>query len=63
MSNIIKELKEQNGLTYATRKRLSAHAFAHTAQYDTIIANHFKQEKYPEILKLNLQKIIRLEIR
>jgi len=54
--NIIKELKEQNGLTYATRKRLSAHAFAHTAQYDTMIANHFKQEKYPEILNLTYKK-------
>ncbi len=54
--NIIKELKEQNGLTYATRKRLSAHAFAHTAQYDTIIANHFKQEKYPEIINLTYKK-------
>jgi len=53
---ILQEIKEQNGITYATRKRLSAKAFSHTAQYDTFIANHFKQEKYPEELTFTYKK-------
>jgi len=54
--NILQELKEKNGLTYATRKKLSAQAFSHTAHYDTIIANYFKQEKYPHELSFTYKK-------
>lgn len=37
---LLTELKA-GGLTYETRKKLSTKAFGHTAQYDTIIYNHF----------------------
>jgi len=53
---ILQEITDQNGLTYATRKRLSAKAFSHTAEYDAIIANHFKQEKYPEEVTITYKK-------
>ncbi len=55
-SLILNELKNQNGLTYETRKKLSAKAFSHTAQYDTIIANHFNQEPFPDNLSLTFNK-------
>ncbi len=53
---LIDEIKTQSGLAYETRKKLSAKAFAHTAQYDTIIADHFKTEKFPEKITLTFNK-------
>lgn len=53
---IIEEIRNQNGLTFETRKKLSAKAFSHTAQYDTIIANHFNSETFPENLSLTFNK-------
>lgn len=53
---ILDEIKKQGGLTYETRKKLSAKAFSHTAQYDAVIANHFNQEKFPEKLSLTFNK-------
>lgn len=44
------------GLTYEMRKKLSAKAFSHTAQYDAIIAGYFNQEKFPEKLSLAYEK-------
>ena len=53
---ITQEIKNQGGLTYQTRKNLSAKAFAHTAAYDAIIAKHFNTEKFPQSLTLTYQK-------
>ncbi len=39
--NVIKELKTENGIKFSTRKKLAKEAFAHTADYDTAIANYF----------------------
>ncbi|MFA7654179.1 MAG: bifunctional phosphoribosylaminoimidazolecarboxamide formyltransferase/IMP cyclohydrolase [Candidatus Magasanikbacteria bacterium] len=55
-AGIIEEVKTQGGLAYETRKKLSAKAFAHTAQYDAVIANHFKTEEFPDKLTLTFNK-------
>ncbi|MBU0579332.1 bifunctional phosphoribosylaminoimidazolecarboxamide formyltransferase/IMP cyclohydrolase [Patescibacteria group bacterium] len=38
---LLQEIKDQQGLTLETRKKLAVKAFGHTAQYDTIIHNYF----------------------
>ncbi len=38
---LLEEIKSSNGLSVETRKKLSAKAFGHTAQYDAIIYNYF----------------------
>ncbi|MFA4830796.1 MAG: bifunctional phosphoribosylaminoimidazolecarboxamide formyltransferase/IMP cyclohydrolase [Patescibacteria group bacterium] len=53
---LLEELKTNNGLTFATRQKLQAKAFRHTAQYDSIIANYFTKEKFPENISLTYQK-------
>ena len=40
-AGVLEELKAHGGLTEATRRRLSAEAFAATAAYDSAIARHF----------------------
>jgi len=58
-SRILKELRANNGATtLATRAGLAKKAFAHTAAYDTAIAEYFAGktdkdfiETYPEIMK------------
>jgi len=42
-SALIDELKTSKTIALATRKRLANKAFAHTAQYDTAIANFFSE--------------------
>ena len=37
---IAKMISETGEVDYATRKKLAAEAFAHTAEYDTVIANY-----------------------
>ncbi len=53
---LLQELKEHGGLTYDTRKKLSAKAFAHTANYDAVIDNYFNKNKFPETLNLTFHK-------
>lgn len=50
------ELQNGDGLTFDTRKRLSAKAFAHTAAYDTVIANYFNDEEFPKEKSLTFKK-------
>ncbi len=52
---LLDELKS-GGLTFETRRVLSAKAFGHTASYDTIIHNYFKQEKFSEDFSLTYKK-------
>jgi len=42
---ILKELKTQKSLAFTTRENLAAKAFAHTAQYDSIIANYLNKDR------------------
>ena len=53
---LLEEIKDQNGLSWETRKKLRDKAFAHTAQYDAIIANFFTKEKFPADLTLTYKK-------
>ena len=54
-STITHEL-ESGQISFETRKRLSAKAFGHTAQYDTIIHNYFKNENLSNNLSLTFEK-------
>lgn len=53
---VIKEMAENDGkTTLATRREFAKEAFAHTAEYDSHIANWFSKEldeEYPEKLFL-----------
>ncbi len=56
-TSIAEEIQTGGGLTFATRKRLSAKAFGHTAKYDAIIHNYFKDDKLSEDIVLPLEKV------
>ena len=56
--NIIQQI-QAGGINYATRQRLAAKAYAHTAQYDGAIAQWMAQEtaedaSFPAAMTLNL---------
>ncbi|MBU0727221.1 bifunctional phosphoribosylaminoimidazolecarboxamide formyltransferase/IMP cyclohydrolase, partial [Patescibacteria group bacterium] len=53
---IINELKDLGGLSFETRKLLSAKAFGHCAQYDTIIHNYMKDEPFSDPFSLSFNK-------
>ena len=53
---LLQEIKLNSGLIFATRKKLQAKAFRHTAQYDSIIANYFTEEPFPNDLTLTYKK-------
>ncbi|MGZ5967939.1 MAG: bifunctional phosphoribosylaminoimidazolecarboxamide formyltransferase/IMP cyclohydrolase [Polyangiales bacterium] len=58
-ADVIAELAEKNGTTLATRARLAAKAFAHTAAYDGAIAAYLskgEEELYPQYLTLAFEK-------
>ncbi len=62
---VLSEMQEKGGaLSEATRRRLAATAFAHTAAYDTAIASYLNnrltgetQGAFPETLRLSLTKV------
>jgi phosphoribosylaminoimidazolecarboxamide formyltransferase/IMP cyclohydrolase len=58
-SLVLEEIKEQGGVSDATRFALAKKAFAHTAAYDGAIANYLSSLKgtYPEMLTLQFHKI------
>ena len=41
---IAKMISETGGVDYETRKKLAAEAFAHTADYDLMIADYLSKE-------------------
>ena len=43
-------------ISFETRKKLSAKAFGHTAQYDTIIHNYLKEQKLSDNFSLTFEK-------
>ncbi|MBI5728610.1 MAG: bifunctional phosphoribosylaminoimidazolecarboxamide formyltransferase/IMP cyclohydrolase [Candidatus Magasanikbacteria bacterium] len=55
----LKELESGN-ISYATRRRLAAKAFGHTAQYDTIIHGYLTEEKFSEVKTLTFNKYYEL---
>lgn len=52
----INEFEDLGGLSFETRKRLSAKAFGHCAQYDTIIHNYLKDKPLSNIFSLSFDK-------
>ncbi len=54
-SHVIDEIK-QDGISFETRKRLSAKAFGHTATYDAIIHGYFNTEKFSDDVTLPYTK-------
>ena len=54
--SVASELVKDQKISFETRKVLSAKAFGHTAQYDTIIHGYLKDEKLSENLSLTFNK-------
>lgn len=56
---VLSELKEQGGTSFATRKKLAAKVFRHTAAYDALIAQYLTgqvAEREPEKLTLTFDR-------
>ena len=53
---IINELEKKSEISYDTRKMLSAKAFGHTAQYDALIHDYFKENQLSQDLTLTFKK-------
>ncbi len=59
-ASVINELKQQGNTTFATRQRLAAKVFRHTAAYDAIIAAYLSElvgERYPEKYTVTYEKV------
>ncbi len=59
-NTVVSELTDQNGLTFETRHILSAKAFGHTAQYDTLIHNYLKDEPLSDDYSITFNKFYEL---
>ncbi|MEE9167713.1 MAG: bifunctional phosphoribosylaminoimidazolecarboxamide formyltransferase/IMP cyclohydrolase [Candidatus Neomarinimicrobiota bacterium] len=53
---VLGELKTEGGLTFETRKRLSAKAFGHTARYDALIYNHLNDKPMSDPFTVTFDK-------
>ncbi len=59
-AHIIKEWKEEGGISTKTRLKMSCKAFNHTASYDSMIANYLNnitKQNFPEKLTLGYHKM------
>ncbi len=62
-STVLAEIASQGGTTLATRSRLAAKAFAHTARYDSLVASYLHSaleaptERFPDALTLVFDKV------
>ena len=54
--SIITEELQSEEISFETRRKLSAKAFGHTAQYDTIIHNYLKDEKLSDDFSITFEK-------
>ncbi|MFQ6675123.1 MAG: bifunctional phosphoribosylaminoimidazolecarboxamide formyltransferase/IMP cyclohydrolase [Fidelibacterota bacterium] len=54
--DLVNELNEEGGLTFSTRKRLSAKAFAHTARYDALIYGFLNDTPFGESVTLTFDR-------
>ena len=59
-NTVVSELTDQKGLTFETRRILSAKAFGHTAQYDTLIHNYLKDEPLSDDYSITFNKFYEL---
>lgn len=59
---IVEELRTEGGISLATRKRLAAKAFAHTAAYDSMIADYLEKVYAPEGTDTTLPANFRLTL-
>lgn len=62
---IIKELKEKQGLSLSTRQKLARKAFEHTAYYDGVVARYFQSsadsaEEFSEMFAYSVRRSISL---
>src|SRR5579884_185805 len=62
---VLREWKEQGEVSFATRRRLAAIAFQHTASYDSAIAAYLRTQSaepdyFPENLTLSLKRVQKL---
>jgi len=55
--SIVTDKLQSGEISFELRKTLSAKAFGHTAQYDTIIHNYLKNEKLSDDLSLTFEKL------
>lgn len=53
---ITDQLSADGQISFETRQELSAKAFGHTAQYDTLIHNYFKKDKLSSNLSITFEK-------
>ena len=53
---ITDQLNADGQISFETRQELSAKAFGHTAQYDTLIHNYFKKDKLSSNLSITFEK-------
>lgn len=55
---VLRELKEEGGLTADTRFELAVEAFTHTAEYDTAISSWLRDRSaFPAVFSLSLEKV------
>lgn len=56
---VLRELRTEGGISTETASHLAAEAFAHTAQYDSVIANYLagRKDLFPERLPLVFTKL------
>lgn len=52
---VVQEIKNEKGLTFATRKQLALKAFQHTAEYDGVISNYLSGALQSDNNSLTLQ--------
>ena len=55
--SIVTDELQSGEISFPLRKTLSAKAFGHTAQYDTIVHNYLKDEKLSDDLSLTFEKL------
>ena len=58
--SVLNELQEHGGLTFNTRKWLSAKAYGYTTKYDTLIHNYLKSEPLSDDFSLTFEKYYHL---
>lgn len=58
--SVLAELTQKKALSTATRKKLAAKAFAHTAHYDALIYQYLDDAKFPHELNLHYEKLSEL---
>lgn len=59
---VLAEIETHGGVTIATRRRLAAKAFAHTAAYDAMIATYLEREYAPNDANTALPQAFRLSL-